>query len=178
MSSVVIDDVESQHHVFLLDRFVSVAPSCLCGYPVCIWVCMWGGVYYVVLRGGPAGIEVDVCCRERRNGWGWGSPREEKASTEYWLSLRLTLSVSVFVSEIWWPHQLSGACLSEGLCVFVLKKKEVSSVQHQHLQMSYLQTFDINLCLVFFTHTQTHVIQIIKKHLRLSDTVTCFYQPL
>lgn len=69
MSSAVTNDVESQHHVFLVATLLvrlhhassSVVSQCVCACArACMYVCTSGGVYRVVLRGGPAGIEGDV----------------------------------------------------------------------------------------------------------------------
>lgn len=117
MSFVVTNDVESLHHVFLVAALLvwlhhaSVVCLCVCGY-----VC--------VLRSVSCGFERRS---SRNSGWCLVQGGEDtgtmgvggEAGAEYWLSLCLTWSVSVFVSEIWWPHQLSRTCLTEGVCAFV-----------------------------------------------------------
>lgn len=111
--------VESQHHVFLVAALWVQLPHVSAGVvSLYVCVCMHVRVYFVVLRGGPVGIQSDVWCSEGRKRDD-GSQREGETGTEYWLSLCLTWSVSVFVSEIWWPHQLSETRLSERVCFCV-----------------------------------------------------------
>lgn len=91
MSSAVTDDVESQHHVFLVAALLvwlhrasaSVVSQCV-SVCACANACvrMRGGVYSVVLRGGPAGREGDVRHREWRKGDD-GTQRKGEAGAEY-----------------------------------------------------------------------------------------------
>lgn len=159
--------VESQHHVFLVAALWVQLPHVSAGVvSLYVCVCMQVRVYFVVLRGGPVGIQSDVWCSEERKRDD-GSQREGETSTEYWLSLCLTWSVSVFVSEIWWPHQLSETCLSErvcfcvGVCVRVLVWESKSDdsgevVSSNPLTKVYLCSVTV-ICLLFITILSNHI---------------------